>query len=89
MALISTRLLSPLFLALQWHLAVYFVLSSSSRLVEAQSSNISHIPREEDDLADFGQAVPILGQVSNICLGITATCFAVKLDPVPSSCIRM
>lgn len=50
---------------LQLHLSIYAVNAPFGFLAAAESTNTSTLASSLNDLADFGQTIPILGQVSN------------------------
>lgn len=81
----KTRGLLILLSTLQWYSGFYIVTLPYSLCVAAEPVKTPTIARREDDLADFGQTVPILGRVSNdlpegliipVCFEATPPCLS-------------
>ncbi|KAF1969709.1 hypothetical protein BU23DRAFT_651902 [Bimuria novae-zelandiae CBS 107.79] len=64
MASNSMRFLFFILSALQVHYSIYAVTAPFGFLVAAQSTDTSTLAASQDDLADFGQTIPILGQMA-------------------------
>jgi hypothetical protein len=83
----SVRTFSYLLLMIQYSLFIHPFALPYSLYVAAELVHTPTLARREDDLANFGQTVPILGQVSSDLL-ITVLCFVATTSSLPAATNR-